>query len=120
MMDRNDVRQAVLMELRRIAPELEADQVVPAKLLHDQVDLDSMDWLNFLVALHERLKVEIPEADYSRLGTLDQIVDYLMGRMQAGLFWCWPACWSASVRVTAPGARAATASADCLVSRRVH
>ena len=39
-----------------------------------------MDWLNFLVALHERLKVEIPESDYRRLGTLDQIVAYLADR----------------------------------------
>ena len=46
----------------------------PRSRLRDQVDLDSMDWLNFLVALNERLKVEIPETDYGRLGTLDQIV----------------------------------------------
>jgi hypothetical protein len=36
-----------------------------------------MDWLNFLVALHEKLKVEIPESDYAKLATLDQIVEYL-------------------------------------------
>ena len=80
-MDRNVVRSVVLGELRRIAPELEADELAPAKLLRDQVDLDSMDWLNFLVALHERLKVEIPESDYGRLGTLDEIVAYLAVRV---------------------------------------
>lgn len=76
-MDRNQIRSAVLAELKRIAPEVEEGSLAPTKLLRDQVDLDSMDWLNFLVALHERLKVEIPEADYRRLATLDQIVDYL-------------------------------------------
>jgi acyl carrier protein len=40
-----------------------------------------MDWLNFLVALHERLKVEIPESDYARLGTLDQTVAYLAKKL---------------------------------------
>ena len=40
-----------------------------------------MDWLNFLVALHERLKVEIPESDYARLATLDQTVDYLAAKL---------------------------------------
>jgi acyl carrier protein len=65
----------VLAELKHIAPELE--DVAPTKPLRDQVDLDSMDWLNFLVALNERLKIEIPEADYRKLGTLEQIVDYL-------------------------------------------
>jgi acyl carrier protein len=74
-MDVEEIRKVVLAELKRIAPELE--DVAPAKPLRDQVDLDSMDWLNFLVALNERLKIEIPEADYRKLGTLDQIVDYL-------------------------------------------
>jgi acyl carrier protein len=74
-MDAEEIRQVVLAELKRIAPELE--DVAPAKPLRDQVDLDSMDWLNFLVALNERLKIEIPEADYRKLGTLEQIVDYL-------------------------------------------
>ena len=74
-MDGEEIRKVVLAELKRIAPELE--DVAPAKPLRDQVDLDSMDWLNFLVALNERLKIEIPEADYRKLGTLEQIVDYL-------------------------------------------
>ena len=74
-MNAEEIRKVVLAELARIAPELE--DVQPAKPLRDQVDLDSMDWLNFLVALNERLKIEIPEADYRKLGTLEQIVDYL-------------------------------------------
>ena len=72
-----EVRAGVLAELRRIAPELEAGELAPAKPLREQVDLDSMDWLNFIVALHERFKVEIPESDYARLGTLEQTVAYL-------------------------------------------
>jgi acyl carrier protein len=74
-MNADEIRKVALAELKRIAPELE--DVLPAKPLRDQVDLDSMDWLNFLVALNERLKIEIPEADYRKLGTLDQIVEYL-------------------------------------------
>jgi acyl carrier protein len=74
-MDQGEIRKVVLAELRRIAPELE--DVAPAKPLREQVDLDSMDWLNFLVALDERLKIDIPESDYRKLGTLDQIVEYL-------------------------------------------
>ena len=79
-MERNAVRATVLAELKRIAPEVEEAELKADKLLRDQVDLDSMDWLNFLVALHERLKVEIPESDYVRLGTLNQVVDYLAAR----------------------------------------
>ena len=80
-MNPDDIRTQVLAELKRIAPELEAGELELARPLRDQVDLDSMDWLNFLVALHERLKVEIPEADYKRLGTLDEIVSYLSLRI---------------------------------------
>lgn len=77
-MNAEEIRKVVLAELKRIAPELE--DVQPAKPLRDQVDLDSMDWLNFLVALNERLRIEIPEADYRKLGTLEQIVGYLSAK----------------------------------------
>lgn len=80
-MDRAELKRAVLAELRRIAPELEEGDLKPDRPLREQVDLDSMDWLNFLVALHERLKVEIPESDYARLGTLDQTVAYLAAKL---------------------------------------
>jgi len=80
-MDQAELRRAVLAELKRIAPELEESELQPDRPLRDQVDLDSMDWLNFLVALHERLKVEIPESDYARLGTLDQTAAYLAAKL---------------------------------------
>jgi acyl carrier protein len=76
-MNAAEVRTGVLAELKRIAPELEESELRLDRPLREQVDLDSMDWLNFLVALHERFKVEIPEADYQRLGTLEEIVAYL-------------------------------------------
>lgn len=76
-MNRNEIRALVIQELRRIAPELEEGDLREDRPLRDQVDLDSMDWLNFLVALHERVGKEIPESDYAKLGTLKAIVDYL-------------------------------------------
>ena len=80
-MNATEVRAGVLAELKRIAPELEEADLAPAKLLREQVDLDSMDWLNFIVALHERFRVDIPESDYARLGTLDETVAYLQRRL---------------------------------------
>jgi acyl carrier protein len=80
-MTKGELHAAVLEELKRIAPELDEGELQAATPLREQVDLDSMDWLNFLVALHERLKVEIPESDYARLGTLEQIVDYLAKKL---------------------------------------
>jgi len=79
----SEIRAGILAELRRIAPELEEGELRLDKPLRDQIDLDSMDWLNFLLALHERFKVDIPESDYQKLGTLDQIVAYLASRVPA-------------------------------------
>ena len=79
-MNNPDLRTAVLATLRRIAPEVVPGELRPDVPLRDQVDLDSMDWLNFLVALHGRLGVDIPEADYRKLVTLDDLVAYLAAR----------------------------------------
>jgi acyl carrier protein len=75
-----ELRPLVFAELRKIAPELEAGDVAPDKLLRDQVDLDSMDWLNFLIAVHQRFGVEIAESDYAALDTLDRICGYILAR----------------------------------------
>jgi acyl carrier protein len=79
-MNANELRPLIFAELKKIAPELEDGDIAPGKLLRDQVDLDSMDWLNFLIAVHQRFKVEIPEADYATLATLDQIAAYVAAR----------------------------------------
>ena len=76
-MTNEEIRAIVIETLKGIAPEIEEGDLRPDHPLRDQVDLDSMDWLNFLVGLHQRLKVDIPEADYRKLTTLDTLVAYL-------------------------------------------
>ncbi|MCT7318707.1 acyl carrier protein [Ralstonia sp. CHL-2022] len=73
-----EIRAIVLAGLRAIAPEIDTAELRPDRPLRRQVDLDSMDWLNFLLGLHDKLKVEIPESDYARLVTLDDVVAYLV------------------------------------------
>ena len=80
-MNRDELRKAVLDTLAGIAPEIDAGALAPAKPLRDQVDLDSADWLNFLVALHAKIGVEIPDADAAKLTTLDKLVDYCGARL---------------------------------------
>ncbi len=75
-----DLRAQVMGILKTIAPELEDSELQPSVPLRDQVDLDSMDWLNFLVAVHERTGIDIPETDYARLVTMDDVVTYLSGK----------------------------------------
>lgn len=77
MSTRDDVRAGVVAELISIAPEIEESDLSDTELLRDQVDLDSMDWLNFLVRLHTRFEVDIPESQYASLRTIDDLTGYI-------------------------------------------
>lgn len=79
-LDQEQIRCEVLQILRTLAPEIDTARIITDKPLRTQIDLDSMDWLNVLVAMHERLHVNIPESDYGKLVTLDGIVTYLEAR----------------------------------------
>jgi acyl carrier protein len=80
-MNDDEIRAGVLAALCRIAPEVEPGEIMADRALRDQVDLDSMDWLNVIVGFHQRFGVDIPEADYARLVTLNDIVTYLATRL---------------------------------------
>ena len=73
--------EATILEvLGRIAPELDPATLKPDEPLREQVDLDSFDFLNVLIALNERLHVEVPERDYAQLQTLDAMLHYFSAR----------------------------------------
>ena len=76
-MNDTEIKTRVIAIIKSIAPEVEEGELQADRPLRDQIDLDSMDWLNVLVALHEKLHVDIPEADYGKLVTLDNLVGYL-------------------------------------------
>ena len=77
------IRELVLRLLGEIAPEANLGEIKPDKRLRDQLDIDSMDALNFLIAVHEATGVDIPESDYAKLTTIDNIVSYLAARTTA-------------------------------------
>jgi acyl carrier protein len=82
-LDQDQVRARMLEILKTLAPEMDAAELVADAPLRKQIDLDSMDWLNVLAAIHERLGVNIPETDYGKLATLDSIVVYLAEKLSA-------------------------------------
>jgi acyl carrier protein len=71
------LRTAVLDALLDVAPDVDAAAIDGTQPFRDQFDFDSMDQLNFVVGLHRRLGVDVPEADYPQLTTLDGCVSYL-------------------------------------------
>lgn len=83
-MDEAQIRDGVIAAIQAVAPEVEPDELRRDRALRDQVDLDSMDWLNVIVGFHERFGVDIPEADYAKLTSLDTIVAYLGSRLRQG------------------------------------
>jgi acyl carrier protein len=82
-MTQDEIKRAVLDALAGVAPEGDFDRLKPDRPLRDQLDIDSYDFLNVVIALHEKLGVDIPEADYQKLATLNGALDYLVARTSA-------------------------------------
>ena len=78
------LRTAVLDGLLAVAPDVEAATLDPATPFRAQFDFDSMDQLNFILGLHRSLGVDVPEADYPQLATLDGTVEYLTRALRGG------------------------------------
>jgi acyl carrier protein len=80
-MDREELSKRVLDLLTEIAPDVDPASVIPGVAFRDQFDFDSMDTLNFAIALHRELGVEVPESDYAKLASLEKCVAYLAERV---------------------------------------
>jgi acyl carrier protein len=63
--------------LHGIAPEIDLNNVDPDALLQDELDLDSMDFLNLVTALHDETGIDVPERDYPQLATVNGFVGYI-------------------------------------------
>jgi acyl carrier protein len=77
-MNEEQAREVLVGSLGEIAPEVDPAAIDPDVPLAEQLELDSMDFLNLIVAVAERTGVEVPERDYPQLGTLNGAVAYLV------------------------------------------
>ncbi len=82
-MTTSEIRDRVVHELVTIAPEADPASIAPAVPLREQLDIDSFDFLNLVIALDKTLGVAIPESDYGKLATLDGAVSYLAARLSS-------------------------------------
>ncbi len=78
-----EIRKIVQEELNNIAPEVDLTTVDAAADLREAIDIDSMDFLNFVTALHHRTGIDIPEIDYPKLATLSGILAYLEAKLKS-------------------------------------
>jgi acyl carrier protein len=73
----DQLKAVLLEEIGNIAPEADLTQLRPDADIREELDIDSIGFLNLIIAIGSRLKVQVPEKDYGRLGTLQGAVDYL-------------------------------------------
>ncbi|MCB9742515.1 MAG: acyl carrier protein [Alphaproteobacteria bacterium] len=74
-----DYKQIIAEVLADIAPEADLDEIEADEPLREELDIDSMDFLKLVTGIAERTGVEIPEADYPKVSTLEELIAYLEG-----------------------------------------
>jgi acyl carrier protein len=82
MPDRDQIRSAIVDAILGVAADATADDLTDDGDLREELDIDSMDVLNIVTAVHDRLGVSIPETDYPKIGTLKAFVDYVEGELE--------------------------------------
>lgn len=76
-----DIKKIIFTELTTIAPEADPAALAPTANVRETLDIDSYDFLHFLIGLDKKLGVEVPEKDYAKFTTLDGMVRYLAERV---------------------------------------
>jgi acyl carrier protein len=76
-----EIKNAIFEGLRKIAPESDPNALSLDANVRKTLDIDSYDFLNFLIGLNEKLGVEVPEEDYGKLRTMKDMVDYFSARI---------------------------------------
>lgn len=72
-----DIKTTIFQLLKRIAPDTDPATLGPTDNIRDTLGIDSFDALQFIIALNEKLGIEIPEQDYGKTGTLEQLIAYI-------------------------------------------
>ncbi len=72
-----EIKETVFAALRRIAPDADPTTLAPAENIREALDIDSYDFLQFLIAINKQTGIEVPEADYGKLQTIANLLQYL-------------------------------------------
>jgi acyl carrier protein len=76
-MTEDEIKQTIFSRLKKIAPDTEPEKLKPDDDIRHTLEIDSFDALQFVVALDEHFGIEIPEADYGKISTLKNLVNYI-------------------------------------------
>lgn len=81
-MSPEEIRQAIIDILSRIVPDEDLSSIRDSVPFREQLELDSMDFLDIVMELRKQYRVQIPEKDYTHLATMDGTVSYLIPLMK--------------------------------------
>ena len=81
-MNEDEIRKVLQEELGNIAPEMDIEKLDATADLREALDMDFIDFLNFVTALHARIGIDVPELDYPKLSTLNGAVNYFAGKLE--------------------------------------
>lgn len=79
-MKNDELRENIIESLKKVAPEADINNLDPEENIREALDIDSFDFLNFLIDIGEKTGIDVPESDYDQLDTLDKIVKYIADR----------------------------------------
>jgi acyl carrier protein len=80
-MTKDEIKKAIVAQILTIAPEIDEGEIDPRANLQRSLEIDSFDFLKILTALNEVWGVEVPEADYGKVDTLEHMTEYFAERV---------------------------------------
>jgi len=78
---KHKLKESIIKQILEIAPDIEEEEIKPNENLQSSLEIDSFDFLKILTAMHEEVGVEVPEADYSKVDTLERMAEYFSERL---------------------------------------
>ena len=80
-MNKDEIKSVIKKEILEVAPDVEEDEIKDNENIQRSLEIDSFDFLKILTYLNEELGVEVPEADYAKVDTLEKMTEYLLERI---------------------------------------
>lgn len=80
-MKKDEIKSTIIKIILEIAPEIEESEIIPDENIQRSLEIDSFDFLKILTAMNEKFGVEVPEADYSKVDTLENMADYFIAHL---------------------------------------
>lgn len=80
-MTKEEIKSSIIKQILKIAPELEENEIEPNANIQRSLEIDSFDFLKILTAMNEEVGVEVPEADYAKVDTLEHMAEYFLKRL---------------------------------------